>query len=85
MFIVHYRPHNRMICETVCFGPFRSDLAAHVFLCGLPALGIHIPDGCTPNSGVKFIEELTPIDPITVASVLAGPDSEQQMLEDSAA
>lgn len=62
MFIVVYRPHNTLHCETKYFGPFQSHDDAYDYLCKLPAIGAHFPpeNGCG-NSGVKTIESLTKI------------------------
>lgn len=60
MFIVIYRPHNKLNLETQYHGPFLSHDDAYDFLCGLPALGIQDqdPEIVTPNPGVKFIQSL---------------------------
>jgi hypothetical protein len=56
--IVIYRPHNVLNCDTRYIGPFADYLAAEDALCALGALGPHIPEGVTPNPGVKFIQPL---------------------------
>jgi hypothetical protein len=61
MFIVIYRPHNAMICETEYYGPFKNWASAYSKLSALPAIGIHHPEGDTPNAGVKFVQELLDI------------------------
>lgn len=61
-FIVVYRPHNTLNCETQYYGPFTTFADAYEYSCGLPALGIQWftdEDTCR-NPGCKFVQELTP-------------------------
>lgn len=63
MFIVVYRPHNALQCETQYIGPFATDDDAYDHLCSMPALGIHMgpsEDGVIDEPGVKFTQQLTP-------------------------
>lgn len=62
-FVVVYRPHDRLHCDTQYFGPFPLFWDAEDFLASLPVLGIDF-NGDMP--GVKYIQELTP--PSTTAS-----------------
>lgn len=62
MFIVIYRPHNELNVNTRHIGPFRTYMGAEACLCNLPAIGIHYPDGVLDNPGVKYIEELIPLE-----------------------
>lgn len=60
MFIVIYRPHNELKCNTQHIGPFPTHAAACDYLSTLPALGILEFDenNVVQNSGVKYVEEL---------------------------
>ena len=58
MFIVIYRPHNMLNCETQHVGPFADHNSAYDFACTLPALGIYREDGELNNPGVKYVEPL---------------------------
>lgn len=54
-FIVIYRPHGALNCETQHIGPFPSHDEAYEYLCKLPAIGINYGG---ENPGVKYVEEL---------------------------
>jgi hypothetical protein len=57
MFIVIYRPHGELECDTKYYGAFDTFNAACGFLESLPALG---SKGCFSElAGVKFVQELT--------------------------
>lgn len=62
MFIVIYRPHNELNCNTRHIGPFRTYMGAEACLVNLPAIGIHIPGDVIDNPGVKYVEELIPLE-----------------------
>lgn len=59
MFIVVYREHGQMQCETHHIGPFATHDEAYEYLGMLPALGIC--EG-VKNTGCKYIQNLTPPD-----------------------
>lgn len=55
--IVVFKAHGQMNCETQYIGPFTGHDAAYEALCALPALG-HEPSDCTAP-GHKFVQPLT--------------------------
>lgn len=60
MFIIVYRPHGALHCETVYYGPFEEFADAYDHACTLPAVGVYIADDHElKNEGVKFVQELT--------------------------
>lgn len=58
MYIVIYRRHNELNCETKHYGPFAEHWEAYDFLCDLPGLGTYDEDSNIPNQGVRYIVEL---------------------------
>lgn len=64
MFVVVYRPHNTLQIETKFIGPFTAYADAYDALCLLPALGEYAEaiEGGVIGPGVRFIQELTPLD-----------------------
>ena len=54
MYIVIYRAHGQLNCETKYYGPFISHEAAYEKLCSLPALGL----AGDLDSGEKHVQEL---------------------------
>lgn len=63
MFIVIYRPHNELHCDTQHYGPFDSWGAAYDKLCSLPAIGSFDESHIIANTGVKYVEELLTVTP----------------------
>jgi hypothetical protein len=61
MWIIIYRPHNVLNCDTQYIGPFETYDEAEEGLEALPRLPIWETDGPgeTSNRGVKFIEALS--------------------------
>jgi hypothetical protein len=57
-FVIVYREHNKLMLETLYIGPFDTWDEAHEYMSKIPALGIHVPEGVTPNSGVKHVEPM---------------------------
>jgi hypothetical protein len=55
MFIIVYRPHHMLHCETQYVGPYHTYAEAEEALVGFPALGPYTPDHNFNNPGVKFI------------------------------
>lgn len=58
MYIVVYRPHNLLNCDTRYIGPFATWHEADDALYALPACGVYAPDGKLNNPGVKYTQEL---------------------------
>lgn len=56
MFIVIYRAHGKLNCETQYIGPFSDFAEAYDTACELPALGQPSND---QYPGVKFVQELS--------------------------
>lgn len=57
-YLVIYRPHNQLNCDTQYIGPFESHDDAYDYLCELPAIGQHNPGSVVDNPGVKFVQEI---------------------------
>lgn len=57
-FIVIYRAHNQLMCETKHYGPYSDYMLAEDKLCALGALGHYEDDGLHNNPGCKYIEVL---------------------------
>ena len=55
-YIIVYRQHGQLNCETQFIGPFDDFEAAYEHFCTMPALGV-CEGGL--DSGVKYIKELT--------------------------
>lgn len=54
MFIVIYRPHGELYCDTKYFGPYNTHGEAYDHLCNLPALGL----AGDLEAGVKYVQPL---------------------------
>ena len=56
--MVVYRQPNRLLLDTLYYGPFESYADAYEFHCGLPALEDYDEESDCPNHGVKYVQEL---------------------------
>lgn len=57
--IVIYRPHGQLNCETKYYGPFDCYEDADTALCELPAIGTYDNHLHMERSGVKYIQQLS--------------------------
>lgn len=60
MYIVIYKPHGCLNCETMHIGPFDSHEAAADMSARLPAIGIYYDHEHQGQHGCKYIAELWP-------------------------